>query len=102
MTDDLVELDKFRGIVAQKDTEIRRDLQEFQADQAKLKRRQLEFEDFLFAGPAETWTEAAAKAQYLIQLFGATLEIQDLRQKELITQTLIDLNKLCETAKEQP
>ena len=34
-----------------------------------LRRRQQELEKLLMAAPAQTWPEAAAKAQYLIQLF---------------------------------
>ena len=39
-----VELDKHRGMAAQKSTELRRRLHEVQADQTALRRRQDEFE----------------------------------------------------------
>lgn len=97
VTDNPVELDEHRGMAAQKATEIRRQhLQQFQADQAALRRRQEELEQLLLAAPAETWPEAAAKAQYLIQLFAATAEAQDPRRKELIAHALDDLNRLCD------
>jgi hypothetical protein len=101
MTDNPVDLDQHRGMDAQKATELRRQhLHEFQADQAALKRRQEELEKLLLAAPAETWPEAAAKAQYLIQLFAATPEAQDPRRKELIAHALEDLTRLCDHAKE--
>ena len=103
MTDDPVDLDEHRGMAAQKATDMRRQrLHEFHADQAALQRRQEELEKLLLAAPAETWPAAAAKAQYLIQLFAATPEAQDPRRKELITHALDDLTRLCDRAKEQP
>src|SRR4051794_23200798 len=72
MTDEPVNLDERRGMAAQRDTEIRRDLHEVQADQAALQGRQEELENFLDAAPAATRAEAAACARYLLQLFAAT------------------------------
>ncbi len=101
MTDDPVDLDERRGMAAQKATEIRRQsLHEFQADQVALRRRQEELEKLLLAAPAETWPEAAAKAQYLIQLFAATPEAHDPRRKKLVADTLDDLTRLCDREKE--
>ncbi len=101
MSDDPVDLDEHRSSAAQIATDFRRQrLHEFQADQTALRRRQKELEKLLLAAPAETWPEAAAKAQYLIQLFAATLEAQDPRRKELIAHALDDLTRLCDRAKE--
>jgi hypothetical protein len=102
MTDDPVDLDKHRGMEAQKSTEIRRRLQEVQTDQANLRQRQDEFESFLLAAPATTWPEAAAKARYLLQLFAATLDAQDPRRQQLIARTLDDLDRLSGGKKETP
>jgi hypothetical protein len=96
MTDDPIELDEHRGMVAQKDTEIRRRLHEVQADQAALRQRQEEFEKFLVSAPATTWPEAAAKARYLLELFAATPEAQDPRRQKLIAGVISDLGKLSE------
>src|SRR5437764_1096780 len=52
MTDEPIELDGHRGMIAQKDTEIRRRLHEVQVDQAELRERQAELEKFLIAAPA--------------------------------------------------
>jgi hypothetical protein len=102
MTDDPVDLDVHRGMAAQKATEMRRErFQEFQADQAALRLRQEELEKLLLAAPAETWPEAAAKAQYLIQLFAVTPEGQDPRRKELIAHAIADLTRLCDRDKEK-
>lgn len=102
MTDNPVDLDERRGMAAQKATELRRQrLHDFHADQAALRRRQEELEKLLLAAPAETWPEAAAKAQYLIQLFAATSEAQDPRRKELIAHALSDLARLMDRAGEQ-
>ncbi len=99
--DDPVDLDAHRGMAAQKATDIRRQrLHEFEADQAALQRQKQELEHLLFASPAETWPQAAAKAKYLLQLFAITPEAQDPRRQELIAQALDDLNRLCDRAKE--
>lgn len=96
MTKDTVDLDEHRGMAAQKSTEIRRRLQEVQADQAALRHRQEEFESFLLAAPATTWQEAAAKARYLLQLFAATGEAQDPRRQQLIATALEELARLAD------
>jgi hypothetical protein len=94
VADEPVELDEHRGMAAQKSTEVRRRLREVQADQADLRRRQVEFEDQAAAVPSETWSEAADKARYLIQLFAATPEARDPRRRELIAQVRDDFARL--------
>ncbi len=102
MTDEPVDLDEHRGMAAQKATETRRQkLQDFQSDQAALRFRQEELEKLLMAAPAQTWPEAAAKAQYLIQLFAETPQAQDPRRKKLIAHALDDLARLCDITEEQ-
>jgi hypothetical protein len=96
MTDDPIELDEHRGMAAQKNTEIRRRLQEVQADQAALRERQAELEKFLVSAPAVTWPEAAAKARYLLELFAATPEAKDPRRQKLIASVISDFGKLSE------
>jgi hypothetical protein len=96
MTDTPVELDEHRGMAAQKETEIRRLLQEVQANQAALRERQDELESFMVAADAMTWPEAAAKARYLIELYAATPDAQDPRRQRLIAGVLTDLVRLSE------
>jgi len=102
MADDPVDLDKHRGIAVQKSTEIRRRLQEVEAEEAALRSRQEEFERFLLATPAASWPEAAAKARYLLQLFSETLDAEDSRGQELIACTLDDLLRLSGDTGERP
>ena len=94
MTDKPVNLDEHRGMAAQKDTEIRRDLRQVQVDQAALRARQEKLETLLLAAPAATWLEAAAKARYLIELFAATPDAQDPRRRKIIASALEDLTRL--------
>ena len=65
-----------------------------QADQAALRSRQQEFERYAIAAPSTTWSEAATKARYLIQLFAATPDARDPRRQELIAKVLDDLARL--------
>lgn len=96
MNDDPVNLDEHRGMAAQRDTEIRRDIREVQVDQAALRDRQEELEDRLLAAPAATRAQAAASARYLIQLFAATPDAQDPRRQKLIARALDDLARFAE------
>jgi hypothetical protein len=96
MTDKLVNLDERRGMAAQRDTEIRRALYDVQADQAALRDRQEELENFLDITPAATRAEAAACARYLLQLFAATPEAQDPCRQRLIARALDDLARFAE------
>lgn len=109
MTDEPVDLDKHRGMVAQKSTDIRRRLQEVQADQHAmrqqedaLRQRQDEFERYLLATPAVAWPEAAAAARYLLQLFAATPDAHDPRRQALIARTVEDLDRLSSSEKKVP
>lgn len=100
MTDNPVDLDAYRNMTAQMAIETRRQrLHEFQADQVNLRRRQKELEKLLQVASAQTWLEAAAKAQYLIRLFADTPEAQDPRRKELIANALDDLARLSDRSK---
>ena len=94
--DEPVNLDERRGMAAQRDTEIRRDLHDVQADQAALQGRQEELEIFLLAAPATTRAEAAACARYLIERYAATAEAQDPRRQRLIARALGDLARFAE------
>ena len=91
-----VNLDERRGMAAQRDTEVRRDLHQVQADQTSLRNRQEELEKFLDAAPAATRAEATACARYLLQLFAATPEAQDPRRQRLIARALDDLARFAE------
>jgi hypothetical protein len=58
MNDDPVDLDKHRGMAAQKATDIRRVLADVEADAKLLRDRQGVVEIQLLAAPATSWPEA--------------------------------------------
>ena len=95
-TEDPILLDARRGMAAQKATDVRRRLNEVQADQLALRVRQEEFERYLLAAPATTWSEAAAKAEYLIRLFAASVDPRDALRQRLIANSLDELARLAE------
>ncbi len=94
MTDKTVDLDRHRGMAAQKATTLRRLLADVEANEEALRLRQDELESHLLAAPAANWQEAAEKARYLLNLFMATIAAQDPRRRKLIAAVLADLKRL--------
>jgi hypothetical protein len=94
MNDDPISLDEHRGLIAQKETDIRRRLSEVQSDQAALRVRQKEFEDYLESVPAQSQQEAVIKAKYLLELYAATPEGSDPRRARLVARSLEELDRL--------
>jgi hypothetical protein len=94
MTDKTIDLDKHRGMAAQKATKIRRLLSDVEENEKTLRRRQDELESHLLAAPAANWHEASEKARYLLNLFAATITAQDPRRQKLIAAVLADLRRL--------
>jgi hypothetical protein len=94
MTDKTIDLDRHRGMAAQKATELRRLLTDVETDQKALRLRQEELESHLVASPAANWHEAAEKARYLLNLFSASLTSQDPRKQMLIAAVLDDFKRL--------
>ena len=94
MTDKTIDLDRHRGMAAQKATELRRLLSEVETNQKALRLRQEELEAHLLASPAANWHEAAEKARYLLNLFSASLTAQDPRRQKLIATVLADFKRL--------
>jgi len=94
MTDKPIDLDRHRGMAAQKATDLRRLLAEVQANENTLRLRQDELEAHLIAAPAADWLEASEKARYLLNLFAATLAAQDPRRQTLIAAVLADFDRL--------
>ena len=94
MTENPVDLDKHRGMAAQKATELRRLLSEVAANEETLRDRQRELEDQLLATPSLSWEEAAEKARYLLSLFASSLAGQDPRRQMLIARLLEDFVRL--------
>jgi hypothetical protein len=98
MTDLPINLDRRRGMVAQKLTQIRRLLAEVEANEQALRERQEELEAKLLAAPATSWTEAAEKARYLLKLFAGTTIGQDPRRQKLIANVVDDFERLMRNA----
>ena len=94
MTEETIDLDRHRGMVAQKATELRRLLADVAANQEALRGRQDELEAQLIAAPAESWHDAAEKARYLLNLFAASLTGEDPRRQKLIAAVLADFERL--------
>jgi hypothetical protein len=91
-----VVLDEHRGMAAQKATDARRHQTDVKTDQDVLRKNREVLETILFAGPAQTWPQAAEKAAYLLRLFGETAEAQDPRHKRLIEDVCEDFRRLTE------
>jgi hypothetical protein len=96
MTDRTIELDRHRGMAAQKATELRRLVTEVAAERARLQARQDELERFLTAAPALTWSDAVEKARYLLTLFATCPEAEDPRRQKIIADVLGDFERLLE------
>jgi hypothetical protein len=94
MTDKTIDLDQHRGMAAQKATELRRLLADVDANAKALRLRQDELEAHLLAAPATNWQDAADKARYLLNLFGATRAAEDPRRQKLIAAVLADFKRL--------
>jgi hypothetical protein len=94
MTEETVDLDKHRGMAAQKATDLRRLLADVEANEKALRLRQDELEAHLLAAPAGNWREAAEKARYLLNLFAASLAAQDPRRQKLIAAVIDDFERL--------
>jgi hypothetical protein len=89
-----IELDKHRGMAAQKATDIRRVLADVEANAKLLRDRQGVVELQLLAVPAASWPEAVAKARYVLNLYAASLAPSDAHHRDLVTAVLADLTRL--------
>ena len=94
MNDTPVDLDKHRGMAAQKATDIRRVLADVEANAKLLRDRQGLVEIQLLAVPATSWPEAAAKARYVLNLYAAGLAPGDARHRDLVAAVLADFARL--------
>jgi hypothetical protein len=89
-----IELDKHRGMAAQKATDIRRVLADVEANAKLLRDKQSVVELQLLAVPAESWPEAVAKARYVLNLYSASLPATDTHHRDLVAAVLADLTRL--------
>ena len=94
MTDNPVDLDRRRGLAAQKATDMRRLLADVEVNAKMLRERQNLVEIELLAVPAASWPEAVAKARYVLNLYAAGLAPTDTHHRDLVTAVLADLTRL--------
>jgi len=96
MNDIPIELDKHRGMAAQKATDIRRALAEVETNARDLRDRQALLEEQLLSLPAASWPEAAAKARYVLNLYAAELSPDDTRHRDLVAAIFEDFVRLAD------
>jgi hypothetical protein len=96
MSDEPLDLDRRRGMAAQKATDIRRALAEVETHARDLRERQAELEGGLLMAPAMSWPEAAAKARYVLNLYAASLPPEDTRHRDLVAAVFEDFVRLTE------
>ena len=94
MTDIPVELDKHRGMAAQKATDLRRALAEVETNIRELREREADLENRMMTAPAASWQEAAVKARHLLNLYAASLPTEDTRHRALVTALFDDFARL--------
>jgi hypothetical protein len=91
-----IELDRHRGMAAQKATDIRRVLADVEANAKLLRDKQGVLEIQLLAVPAVSWSEAVAKARYVLNLYSAGLAPTDTHHRDLVAAVLADFARLSE------
>ena len=96
MTDEPLDLDRHRGMAAQKATDLRRTLIEVEKNARELRDRQADLENQLLSIPATSWPEAAAKARYILNLYAAGLSPEDSRHRDLVASILDDFTRLAD------
>ena len=94
MTDKPLDLDKQRGMAAQKATDLRRVMLDVENNAKELRDRQATLENQLLSVPAASWPEAAAKARYVLNLYAASLAPDDTHHRDLVAAVLADFARL--------
>lgn len=94
MSDEPFDLDKHRGMAAQKATDIRRALAEVENNARQLRERQGGLESQLLSIQAGSWPEAAAKARYVLNLYVAGLAPGDAHHRDLVAAVFADFTRL--------
>jgi hypothetical protein len=89
-----IDLDRHRGMAAQKATDIRRVLADVEANAKLLRDKQGVVEIQLLAVPAASWPEAVAKARYVLNLYSAGLSPSDTHHRDLVAAVLADFARL--------
>jgi hypothetical protein len=94
LSENPVDLDRHRGMAAQKATDIRRVLADVEANAKMLRDHQGVVEAQMLAVPASSWLEAAAKARYVLNLYALELAPTDRHHRDLVATVLADFARL--------
>ena len=94
VSDKPLDLDKHRGMAAQKATDVRRALAEVENNARDLRERQGVLEKDLLSIPATSLAEAVAKARYVLNLYAAGLAPADTHHRDLVATVLADFARL--------
>lgn len=94
MTDKTLDLDKHRGMAAQKATDLRRVLADAENHTKELRDRQRILESQLLSAAAASWPEAAARARYVLNLYAAGLGSEDAHHRDLVAAVFADFDRL--------
>jgi hypothetical protein len=94
VSDEPLDLDKHRGMAAQKATDIRRRLAEVESNAKDLRARLAAVEGHLLSAAAASWPEAAEKASYVLNLYAAGLAPDDSHHRDLVAAVLADFARL--------
>jgi hypothetical protein len=96
VSDQPLDLDKHRGMAAQKATDLRRLLADAENDARELRDRQSVLESQLLSVSAASWPEAAAKARYVLNLYAAGLGPADAHHRDLVAAVFADFARLAD------
>ena len=94
VTETPIDLDRHRGMAAQKATDIRRVLADVEANAKMLRDKQGVVEIQILSAPAASWSEAVAKARYVLNLYSASLAPNDTHHRDLVAAVLADFARL--------
>ncbi|WGD52452.1 hypothetical protein QA641_00400 [Bradyrhizobium sp. CB1650] len=94
MTDLPVNLDKRRGMAAQKATDLPSALADIEANLREVREREADLEKRMMTVPAASWPEAAVKARHLLNLYAASLPAEDTRHRALVAALFDDFARL--------
>jgi hypothetical protein len=94
VSDKPLDLDKHRGMAAQKATDLRRILADVENNAKDLRDRQGIFENQLLSVPAASWPEAGTKARYVLNLYATGLAAADTHHRDLVAAVLADFARL--------
>ena len=94
VTEKPLDLDRHRGMAAQKATDIRRIQADVETSAKDTRDRRAAVESQLLSVPAASWLEAAAKARHVLSLYAGGLASDDTHHRDLVAAVLADFSRL--------